>query len=263
MATLTTVLLVSLFGSVHCAGMCGPLVAFAMGATEKQTRRARITLHAAYHGGRLVTYALMGAVCGALGAALDLGGSLIGLNRLAAVLAGVMMVAVGLLAIAKYSGMKLPRFALPPLILRGITLGQRAALGFRPLNRALAIGLLTAFLPCGWLYAFAIVAAGTGSALMGAAVMGAFWVGTVPVLLSLGVGVQALTGTLGRRVPVATALVIVGLGLYTIAARPAISIDDVRPAVEPNAAATPEEILGAIHDADMPCCQAHGEEPSE
>ncbi len=198
MATLTTVLLISLFGSVHCAGMCGPLVAFAMGATEKQTRRARLTLHAAYHGGQLVTYALMGAVCGALGAALDLGGSLVGLNRLAAILAGVMM-----------------------------------------------------------------VAAGTGSALMGAAVMGAFWVGTVPILLSLGVGVQALTGTLGRRAPGAPALVTVGLGLYTIAARPAISIDDVRPAVEPNAAAAPEEMLDAIQDADMPCCQAHGEEPSK
>ncbi len=55
--------------------------------------------------------------------------------------------------------------------------------------------------------------------------MVAFWMGTVPILASLGIGVQALMGTLGRRIPLATALVIVGLGLYTIAVRPAISID--------------------------------------
>jgi uncharacterized protein len=259
MATLTTVLLVSLFGSVHCAGMCGPLVAFAVGATEKQPIASRVRLHVAYHGGRLVTYGMIGAVCGVLGAALDLGGSLIGLNRLAAVLAGAMMVGVGLLTIAKYSGMKMPRFALPASSQKGIALGQKAAMGFRPSKRALVIGLLTGFLPCGWLYAFAIVAAGTGNILMGAAVMVAFWLGTVPILASLGIGVQALTGTLGRRLPMATALVIVGLGLYTIAARPAISIDAVRPAV--NAGATnPAE---TIQQEKLPCCQAHGNEPSE
>jgi sulfite exporter TauE/SafE len=262
MATLTTVFLVSLFGSIHCAGMCGPLVAFAVGGTEKQGLSARLTLQAAYHGGRLTTYAIIGAICGALGAALDFGGSLIGLNRLAAVLAGAMMVAVGLLAVAKYSGMKIPRFVLPAFVQRSIALGQKAAMGFRPLNRALGIGLLTAFLPCGWLYAFAIVAAGTGSVLMGAAVMTTFWAGTVPILASLGIGVQALTGTLGRRVPMATALVIVGLGLYTIAARPAISIEGVRPAVDTDTS-DPGELAETIQQAELPCCQAHGHEPSE
>ena len=134
---------------------------------------------------------------------IDLGGSLIGLNRLAAVLAGAMMVGVGFLAIAKYSGMRMPRFSLPGPLNRGIQFGRKAAFGLRPGNRALVIGLLTALLPCGWLYAFAIVAARTGSILFGAAVMAAFWLGTVPILASLGVGVQTLTGTLGRRIPAA------------------------------------------------------------
>ena len=253
MATLTTVLLVSIFGSLHCAGMCGPLVAFAVGATEKQSAFKRLTLQLAYHGGRLVTYALIGAVCGLLGAAVDLGGSLVGLNRLAAVLAGLMMIAVGLVAVAKYSGWKVARFALPDSLNRAIAVGQRAALGLKPLSRATTIGLLTAFLPCGWLYAFAIVAAGTGSLLMGAAVMVAFWLGTVPVLASLGVGVQTLAGTLGRRIPLATALVIVALGLYTVAARPAISIDDVRPAIG-QANTDPATMAESISDAKLPCC---------
>jgi sulfite exporter TauE/SafE len=243
--------------------MCGPLVAFAVGATETQGLAGRLMLQVVYHGGRLVTYGLIGAACGLLGAALDFGGSLVGLNRLAAVLAGVMMVAVGLLAVAKYTGARLPRFALPAGIGRAIALGQQAAMGFRPLSRALVIGLLTAFLPCGWLYAFAIVAAGTGNTWMGAAVMGAFWAGTVPILASLGAGVQALTGTLGRRVPLVAALVIVGLGLYTVAARPAISIDTVRPAIGADEAREPEALIETIQNAELPCCQAHGDAPAE
>jgi sulfite exporter TauE/SafE len=193
----------------------------------------------------------------------DFGGSLVGLNRLAAVLAGSMMIAVGVVAVARYSGWQAPRVAVPALLQRGIAFGRRAALGLHPGSRALVIGLLTALLPCGWLYAFAIVAAGTGSVLFGAAVLAAFWLGTVPILASLGVGVQALTGTLGRKLPVATALVIVALGLYTITARPAISIEDVRPAVAPSADATPEQLLDSIRTADMPCCQDHGKATAE
>ncbi|MHB8897756.1 MAG: sulfite exporter TauE/SafE family protein [Thermoguttaceae bacterium] len=261
MTTLTTVLLVSLFGSVHCAGMCGPLVAFALGSTEKMGPTRRWTLQLAYHGGRLATYTLLGAVCGLLGAALDLGGSLVGLNRLAAVLAGAMMVAVGLVAVASCSGFRTPRWSMPRGLRAAIAFGQRAAMGLNPLRRALAIGLLTGLLPCGWLYAFAIVAAGTGSMLVGAAVMAAFWLGTVPVLASLGIGVHALVATLGRRLPLATALVIVGLGLYTIAARPAVSIDSLRPLLDSSDGNGPAATAQSIRQADLPCC-AHGPKSS-
>ena len=124
--------------------------------------------------------------------------------------------------------------------------------------RAATIGLLSALLPCGWLYAFAVIAAGTASAAWGAAVMTAFWLGTVPVLASLGVGVQALTGTLGRRIPLATALLLVALGLYTIAGRWAIPAS----AFETPAAAIgadPLEQVETLQQGKPPCCRHHGD----
>jgi sulfite exporter TauE/SafE len=259
MTALVAVLLASLFGSLHCAGMCGALVAFAVGSTEAQSNISRAVLHAAYHGGRLVTYALVGAVCGLLGAALDLGGSMIGLHRIAAVLAGVMMIAVGVVAVVRYLGMRVPHPPVPEFLKRFITVGQRAAVGLRPLPRALTIGLLTAFLPCGWLYAFAIIAAGTGSALFGAMVMIAFWMGTVPVLVSLGVGVQALTGTLGRRIPLVTAIVIVALGLYTVLGRSAAPVAAFEATVESLQGADTMEQVQAVQQTKPPCCQNHGD----
>ena len=84
MAILAAVLAASLFGSLHCAGMCGPLVLFAMGSTEVNSHGRRLIIQIAYHGGRFVMYAVIGAVCGLLGAALDLGGALVGLHRVAA-----------------------------------------------------------------------------------------------------------------------------------------------------------------------------------
>lgn len=98
MATVTAVLLASLFGSLHCVGMCGALLAFAVGSTEDMSNVSRIVLNVAYNGGRLLTYALLGVVSGLLGAALDLGASMVGLHRVAALLAGAMMVALGTIA---------------------------------------------------------------------------------------------------------------------------------------------------------------------
>ena len=79
--------------------------------------------------------------------------------------------------------------------------------------------MLTGFLPCGWLWAFVVAAAGTGSALGGALVMAVFWLGTVPAMT----GVLALGGPaaiwLRRRMPAVTAIALIVLGLGTLAMR--------------------------------------------
>ncbi|MHB8972247.1 MAG: sulfite exporter TauE/SafE family protein [Pirellulaceae bacterium] len=222
MTTLGTVVLVSLLGSLHCAGMCGPLVAVAVGDSRVRTHAARGLLQGAYHGGRLLTYTAVGSVCGLLGAGLNWGGSLVGLQRTAALLVGGVMVAAEVVGVLRYSGARLPRFGASTFIQRWVVLGQRVALRMRPLPRAAVIGLLTAFLSCGWLYMFAVVAASTGSPFGGGAVMASFWLGSVPILGLLGISVQAFAGTFGKRVPLATSLLVIFLGLYTIFGRLAI-----------------------------------------
>ncbi|MCH5373653.1 MAG: sulfite exporter TauE/SafE family protein [Planctomycetes bacterium] len=255
-ATLTAVLVASLLGSLHCAGMCGALVAFAVGGAEPRSLGARAVLHVAYHGGRMLTYGVLGGVAGLLGAALDLGASMVGVNRAAAILAGLTMIGVGAVAALRHRGVSLPRWPVPAWMQRILVAGQRAALGLRPLPRALTIGLLTALLPCGWLYAFAVIAAGTGSAVGGAAIMLAFWAGTVPVLASLGVAVQTLTGTVGRRVPMATAMLLVILGLGTVAERFALSGESL---VAPVASSPSQDTLQQVEQAgqEVPACCRH------
>ncbi|MGO9112389.1 MAG: sulfite exporter TauE/SafE family protein [Thermoguttaceae bacterium] len=253
MDLLITVLIASFVGSLHCVGMCGPLVAFAVGDPTGGKPAPRVWLHAAYHGGRLLTYTLVGAVCGLLGAAIDCGGARLGCHRAAALLAGTMMIAVGLAAALRAVGVRLPDLPLPGLIHRLVLAGQRSAFALTPLPRALSTGLLTAFLPCGWLYLFALKAAETGSPFRGALFMIAFWLGSVPALILVGAGVQTLARLLGRHLPLVTAMVIVLLGVFTLAFwmhTPVLAFEPVKSPADAMSVKQIEELGKSV----PPCC---------
>ncbi len=218
---LATVFVASLVGSLHCVGMCGPFVAFYSGSDGSAGTR-RLLSHAAYSGGRLATYAVFGLAAGTVGAALDVAGSLAGFQRVAAVLAGAAMVLWGVLALLQIRGVRIFNHGsgngrVARLFRRGFSMVSDKP----PVVRASVVGVLSGFLPCGWLWAFVVTAAGTGSALAGAAVMTAFWAGTVPALLAVGFGTQLASAPLRRHVPAVTAVLLVALGLFAILGRPA------------------------------------------
>lgn len=215
-AILGGVLVASLAGSLHCAGMCGGFVAFWAGDAGG---RDRVAAHLTYSLGRLLTYLGFGAAAGALGAALDLAGELAGISRVAALTAGVLMVAWGLAALGSALGWRVPGPRLPRRLAQLARRAHAAAAKRPPLVRAFSVGLLTTLLPCGWLHLFTVTAAGTADPLAGMAVMGAFWLGTLPLLTALGAGVQALAAPLRRHVPVVSAVLILAIGLLTLAGR--------------------------------------------
>ncbi|MBI4955507.1 MAG: sulfite exporter TauE/SafE family protein, partial [Myxococcales bacterium] len=106
-----------------------------------------------------------------------------------------------------------PRFAgLSRLLARAHAAWSRRP----PVWRALALGVLTSLLPCGWLWAFVVSAAGTASPWGGALVMAAFWLGTVPALLGLGLGLGLLLAPLKKRLPLLTPALLVALGLVLV-----------------------------------------------
>jgi sulfite exporter TauE/SafE len=253
-ALIGAVLVASLIGSLHCAGMCGGIVAICVGA-ETGTDRRVWPLHVAYHGGRLLTYTALGAASGAVGGALDLGGALFGFQRAGAVVAGTLIIGFGVLALLRVAGLG-PRLVTLPRPLRELfQRGLRATVDRPPAQRALIIGLLTAFLPCGWLYAFVITAAGTGNALAGAVIMAAFWSGTVPVLAVLGVGLQTLAGPLRRHLPTATAVLVVAVGVATVFGR--LSVPAYAEANEHTDVSLDESVerVESLNDSLPPCCR--------
>lgn len=210
----------SLLGSAHCAAMCGPLVAFYSGAAAPPpTARLAWSAHLAYNAGRWVSYAALGAAAGSLGAGLDRAGRLAGMGRLAAVLAGALMVAWGASTVLALRGVRVPWLTAPAVLQRKLAAALSIVRDRGPVARGGAMGLLTGLLPCGWLYAFVAAAGGTGSPWQGVAVMTLFWFGTLPVMAGLGLGLQRLAGPLRARVPMITAVAVVVIGLLSIAGR--------------------------------------------
>ena len=195
-------------GSVHCAAMCGPLVAIAGG-----TRSPQLAIAHAF--GRLATYLGLGAAAGLVGRAVDVAGELVDAQRLALVVASGAIVAWGGYALATALGWRHDA-ARPTGRWFGhalVKIRSRSAV-----RRAAVIGVLAGLLPCGWLWAFVITAAGAGSATAGAVVMLAFWIGTVPMVALLAVAGPALAG-LRARLPVITAVALLALGLGMLASR--------------------------------------------
>lgn len=207
----------SLLGSVHCAGMCGGLVAVYAGGAARG--REAWTAHAAYNGGRLLAYTTLGGLAGLAGAALDLAGAAAGLQRVAAAVAGTLIIVWGLATLLESRGIRVP-VPRASRFVRGIAgrmLGRVAST--RAPTRGLVMGLLTGLLPCGWLWAFVVTAAGTGSGLDGVVTMTAFWVGTLPVMTTVGMGVAAMTGPLRRHLGAVTGVLLITVGLLAVTGR--------------------------------------------
>ena len=111
---------------------------------------------------------------------------------------------------------------------RGVTrLGARLAPA-ETWPRALAVGVAWGWIPCGLVYSVLATALVSGSALHGAAVMGAFGIGTLPNLFALGVGAASLQRFLrAPRTRLFAGLVVAGLGVIGFLRIPGLS-DHVR-----------------------------------
>jgi len=170
--TVAGALVLGLATSVHCVGMCGALACGVTALPGGETKR--LVAASGYHLGRIVSYALIGAICGALGEQ-----PLKWFFDSPAVLLPWVLV-VALLAVGLGLHKRLPR---PKFIDRWVAKARMKAFRVSATRGGLALGLATPLLPCAPLYflVFAPLLA-SGSALKGAELAAAFGIGTVPLL---------------------------------------------------------------------------------
>ena len=200
--SLVPMFMVGLAGSVHCIGMCGgivgalsisggapaaptrPVIAIAVARPALQTSlQSNVLRVLAYNGGRIASYMLAGALAGSLAGA--------GMLHMASLqvagywLANLMLVALGLYLMDAWRG-------LAHLEAAGNIVWRRVRPLLKPLMpmdtplKALAVGGLWGWVPCGMVYSALLTAMLQGSALQGAAAMAAFGLGTLPMLLGMG-----------------------------------------------------------------------------
>jgi sulfite exporter TauE/SafE len=189
-------------GVTHCAAMCGPLMLAQVASQPSPVcARARALAGArfSYHAGRLVTYAALGAFAGLAGRGLVhiLAASALPASLLLALAAIVVAVA------AWHGATGTGSDALAVLVSRA----ARPLVGSKRQWGGFRLGLILGLLPCGMIYAALAVAASTASPAIGAGLMLAFGLGTVPGLVAIGTVGRALGLRFSRKlVPVPLAI---------------------------------------------------------
>ncbi|MBL9037255.1 MAG: sulfite exporter TauE/SafE family protein [Archangium sp.] len=215
--------LVGASSSLHCTLMCGPLAC--AGSPVGSTGRGRAM--AGWHAGRVLAYAAVGLGLGWVGGRAAQRFS----HTLQPLLPWVM--ALGLVATAFELGKRLG--AVPGVASVASAL-MRGAGRFGSTGRAVLLGAATPFLPCGLLYGLFATAAGAGSALGGAAMVGGFALGSAPALFGVQLGLKPLSRwpraslVVRRAVPLAAAAVLVWRALNAPAEGPPVCGD---PATQP------------------------------
>lgn len=201
-----------LMGGLHCAAMCGG-VACMLNGGRVPAGKTRWDFAAAYNAGRIASYTLAGALAGAAGqAGLLLRGSL-PVQQVLLLAASVTLCLMALYVAGMGAWMRTVESA-GTVIWRQIAPLTRHVLPVTTVPRALALGALWGWLPCGMVYAALLVAVSTGHPLHGGLVMLAFGLGTLPNMLLI----SGLAGRLqramkrrGARTLAAALMAVVGL----------------------------------------------------
>jgi hypothetical protein len=166
-----------------------------------------------YHCGRLLGYSILGLLAGGLGGMVSgAAGPLGPAQATLSVLAGVVMIFFAL----QLAGFIPERLASLPL-LNPPTGYMKKAAGRESFMAFGIVGLWNGFLPCGLVYAALALAFSNGSAVEGALTMSAFWLGTVPALLLVGLVTRAISPALRGKLMKLAAIGLVLYGLFMIA----------------------------------------------
>lgn len=201
--SLGLIFLLGLLTGFHCVGMCGAFV-LSYVADDAEAERHSFASHFLYGAGKTLSYTLIGAAFGELGAIVAFTPMLRGAVGL---LAGAFLVVYGLNTLGYLTPLRRFRLGLPAPL--HAFLDELAGRRHRPFVIGLLNGLMIA---CGPLQAMYISAAGTGSAIEGAKMLFAFGLGTLPMLTAFGALTTVISGALAHRLLKLSGAVIVALG---------------------------------------------------
>jgi uncharacterized protein len=194
-----TAFALGLVGSLHCAGMCGPL-ALAL-PPAGNSAPTYVLGRVAYNLGRIVTYCLLGVVFGLMGWTLLLAG----VQRWTCIALGL------LLLLSLVASRKMVAWTPITALVEWLKSRMSGLLRRRSYASLATLGLLNGLLPCGLVCAACAGAAATGSLLAGAQYMAIFGAGTVPMMLTLSLSGKLVPVSLRLRlrkaIPVCLALV--------------------------------------------------------
>ena len=209
-------------GGAHCAAMCGGIAgaiplrpALSLAARQETVPLASpFTRNLAFNAGRIASYTVAGALAGSISSAAFVMHDTMILRQLLFAAANLMLIALGLYLAGIWSVVRrIERIG--GALWRHLQPLTRGLLPVATPTRALLLGMLWGWLPCGLVYSVLVTALASGSAQSGALTMLAFGLGTLPNLLAIGLFWEnARRWAQSPRVRLAAGLLVAGFGVY-------------------------------------------------
>lgn len=202
-----TSFIIGLIASVSsCLAIVGGLV-LSLSAKISQDNISDTKTFTLFHAGRLVSFAVLGGVLGAIGSAIGINFTF---TAILGILASLAMLLLGLNLVGVFEKNKI---ALPSGIFNFFRRIEHET--FTPL----VLGFATFFLPCGFTQSMQVQALSSGSFMSGLIIMFAFALGTLPMLLLLSFGSASFAH--GKHATLffkSAGIVVIGLGLFALLA---------------------------------------------
>jgi sulfite exporter TauE/SafE len=210
--TLISAFLVGVLGSTHCVGMCGGILGALTIATGPRAPRSVLPYVILYTLGRIASYAVAGAIVGFMSERLF--GATSDALRLAAIFSAGITIFLGFYLSGWWMGLNALERLGAKLWKHIEPIGRRVL----PVNhpaKAVLLGLVWGWLPCGLVYTALAWSLSSGSALRGAALLTAFGAGTLPMLLLTGIAAPSVIhATRQPWLRRTVAVILISFGVY-------------------------------------------------
>lgn len=201
--TPVTSFIIGLVASVSsCLAVVGGLV-LSLSATVSQDKISDVRPMMLFHTGRLISFAVLGGVLGAVGSAIGISFTV---TAILGIIASTVMIMLGLNLVGVFEK-------------NMVALPSGAFSFFRRVeHKTIApflVGVGTFFLPCGFTQAMQVAALSSGSFLSGFLIMTSFALGTLPMLAFLSFGSASFSKS--KRAPLffkSAGVVVLGLGIF-------------------------------------------------
>jgi sulfite exporter TauE/SafE len=224
--------LMGLIGSVHCIGMCGPLVmALPISGQSNFHKWVSILL---YHFGKISSYTVLGIFLGLFGSSLPLFGVQ---ENLSIVMGSIMLLYVLYVFVLRCNWA--PSFFKSNIIYTIIIKKMGSLFKSKKSSSFYLIGFLNGLLPCGMVYVALTSAIATQSLVQGGMMMAFFGLGTMPALIMVAIGGQYMGRTVRTKLQSLVPVFIFSMGILLILRGLNLGIPYLSPQIGVGATAVP------------------------
>ncbi|QWF69562.1 sulfite exporter TauE/SafE family protein [Methylomonas paludis] len=194
-ASYLTAVLMGLFSSLHCIGMCGSIIGTLTFSLSSELRNNKARLFGIvfnYNLGRILSYGMAGVVVGLVESFLTMPFAEGQAHRVLQVVSALIMAGAGL-----YLAGWFPYFAY--IEKTGVYFWKivepfgRKLIPVKTRTQALLFGMIWGWLPCGLIYTALALAASSGNIVHSGITMLAFGIGTLPAVMGVGIITPLLT----------------------------------------------------------------------